>query len=228
MIKDLRLGQSEAMSLKSKPLHWILSPLSWVPTSSRQWTIFSTMMFSRVRKPSRGQCLKTPGLRLRGLLLPRNIVSKLGQQLAIMRSINKKESWSRSVSQRQDSRLTDGGKFLVRWSAVEYLSKLGVSLLLVPEHLFESGGGEYEVAQAVDVRTGLQHNARPVTFHLTSSRRVSTEPSQTQPSPPWCFLISISVKCWPEEVSPSLRCPRCRSGEPREKSSVDRENCPCN
>ena len=82
-----------------------------------------------------------------------------------------------------DWRLTDGGKFLVGRAAVENLSKLGVSLLLVPEHLFESCGGEYEVAQAVDVRTGLQHDARPVTSHLTSSRRVSKEPSQAQPSP---------------------------------------------
>ena len=72
---------------------------------------------------------------------------------------------------------------MVGRAAVENLSKLGVSLLLVPEHLFESGGGEYEVAQAVDVRTGLQNDARPVTFHLTSSRRVSKEPSQAQPSP---------------------------------------------
>ena len=71
---------------------------------------------------------------------------------------------------------------MVRRAAVEYLSKLGVCLLLVPEHLLESGGGEYEVAQAVDVGAGLQHNAGPVTFHLTSSRQVSKEPSPDQPS----------------------------------------------
>ena len=164
------------MSLKSKPLHWILSPLSWVPTSSKQWTIFSTMMFSRVRKPSRGQCLKTPGLRLRGLLLPRNIVSKLGQQLAIISSINI------FSGQCEHKRLTDGRKFLVGWTTVEYLSKLGVCLLLVPKHLFESGGGEHEVAQAVDVGTGLQHHTGPVTFHLTSSRRINNQPSPALPT----------------------------------------------
>ena len=30
------------MSDRSNPLHWIFSPFSWPPTSSRQWTIFST------------------------------------------------------------------------------------------------------------------------------------------------------------------------------------------
>ena len=51
--------------------------------------MFSTMMFSSVRKPSRGQCLNTPGLRLRGLLLPRNMVSRFGQQFAIrMNEVN--------------------------------------------------------------------------------------------------------------------------------------------
>ena len=207
------------MSLKSKPLHWILSPLSWVPTSSRQRTMFSTMMFSRVRKPSLGQCLKTPGLRLRGLLLPRNIVSRLGQQLAVMSSINKGPG---------RSRLTDGRKFLVRRAPVEYLSELGVCLLLVAEDLFEAGSREDQVAQTVDIVTSLQHHARPVTFHLTSSRRINNQPRPAESCPPWCFLVSISAKCWPGEVSPSLRCLRCRSGEPREKSSVDRENFPCN
>ena len=82
MMRDLRFGQRTAISLRSNPLHWILSPLSCEPTSSRQWTMFSTMMFSRVRKASLGQWRNTPGFRDRGLLLPRNIVSRLGQQLA--------------------------------------------------------------------------------------------------------------------------------------------------
>ena len=69
---------------------------------------------------------------------------------------------------------------MVRRAAVEYFSELGVGLLLVPEHLFESGGGENEVAQAVDVGTSLQHHTGPVTFHLQSSR---VEPSKVQPVP---------------------------------------------
>ena len=38
----LKCGQRTAMSDRSNPLHWIFSPFSWPPTSSRQWTIFST------------------------------------------------------------------------------------------------------------------------------------------------------------------------------------------
>ena len=92
MMRDLRFGQRTAISLRSNPLHWILSPLSWEPTSSKQWTMFSTMMFSRVKKASLGQWRNTPGFRDRGLLLPRNIVSRLGQQLAEKNKTNKNKS----------------------------------------------------------------------------------------------------------------------------------------
>ena len=125
--------------------------------------MFSTMMFSRVRKESLGQCRNTPGLRLRGLLLPRNIVSRFGQQFAAFIVTCHKALYSLQV----ELSITYGGELLVGGPPVEDLRELGVRPVLVAEDLLEAGGGEHEVAEAVHIGAGLQHHARAVTLHLT-------------------------------------------------------------
>ena len=124
------------------------------------------MMFSRVRKESLGQCRNTPGLRLRGLLLPRNIVSRFGQQFAAIIVTCHKALYSLQAVPRLPS-ITYGGELLVGGPPVEDLRELGVRPVLVAEDLLEAGGGEHEVAEAVHIGAGLQHHARAVTLHLT-------------------------------------------------------------
>ena len=63
--------------------------------------------------------------------------------------------------------ITYGGELLVGGPPVEDLRELGVRPVLVAEDLLEAGGGEHEVAEAVDIGAGLQHHARSVTLHLT-------------------------------------------------------------
>ena len=158
-MRYLRFGQSTAISLRSKPLHWILSPRSWDPTSSRQWTMFSTMIFSKVRKASLGQCLNTPGLRLRGLLLPRNIVSKLGQQLA-----ENCYSYKQCVSTTKI--FTYCREFLVRRASVENFCKFSICSVLITEYLFESSCSKDQVSKTVDIWTGFQNHTSTIPFHL--------------------------------------------------------------
>ena len=129
--QHLRWGHRTAMSERSKPLHWIFSPFSWPPTSSRQCTMFSTwtniyhtvshrsrnhftIMFSSVRKANRGQWRNTAELRLLSTKLIRQSQSIWSLPWVIA---------AKKHSLQVRATVGNGGQLLVAWTAVENFRK---------------------------------------------------------------------------------------------------------